>query len=424
MVGIQEKYGCLTVLDNGEGYLQTEAFRENQEQQKKIVLKIEQLTQLLDSDDQEEKIKIIRKDYPSSSFARDLDQGKKDVDEIFDSLVSVESKWLNRKLIPLNQKLSTHYKCQCKCGKVYYYDETTILSKPKYCFYPLFISRRPTYDVAAQNATYRKREKYGSLENVFLCSKEDCYPSDQYCDLYNIYRRKQLGKREEKFDTDVSKIPRVLADNFDQDYTGRHYESFFVERCIDEYFEAKPIFDYAKTFQNDKWRKITVYKKYQCKCILCGKEQEIYCSDFGIYPPTGYGSRAYDGYWSEVLCDCHSVSSFQWVVNKVLWDNGVNYMVEYSFPDLYGSQGVKLLRFDFAIFNNDGSLRCLIECQGEQHFMPIQEFGGKKQFQKQQENDDLKRQYVHDHGIPLIEIGYKDKQIDKVKKILMQHSVL
>ena len=72
--------------------------------------------------------------------------------------------------------------------------------------------------------------------------------------------------------------------------------------------------------------------------------------------------------------------------------DNVDYEVEYSFDDLYGTAGENLLRFDFAIKNKD-ELICLIECQGEQHFAPVQEFGGERQFHKQVENDRLKREY-------------------------------
>ena len=78
----------------------------------------------------------------------------------------------------------------------------------------------------------------------------------------------------------------------------------------------------------------------------------------------------------------------------------------------YGNGGVNQLRFDFAIFNKDGSIKCLIECQGEQHFKPVEKFGGEEQFQSQIKNDSLKRHYVKDHNIKLIEISYKSKKIE------------
>lgn len=50
----------------------------------------------------------------------------------------------------------------------------------------------------------------------------------------------------------------------------------------------------------------------------------------------------------------------------------------------------------------------VIECQGQQHFYPIDIFGGEKRFKKQQEYDNKKKEYCKDNNILLIEIPYSD----------------
>lgn len=69
------------------------------------------------------------------------------------------------------------------------------------------------------------------------------------------------------------------------------------------------------------------------------------------------------------------------------------------------------LKFDFAIFELD-NLICLIECQGEQHYNPVDHFGGEKQFLRQQSYDNKKREYCKQHNLRLIEIPYWD--FDKI----------
>lgn len=59
-----------------------------------------------------------------------------------------------------------------------------------------------------------------------------------------------------------------------------------------------------------------------------------------------------------------------------------------------------MLCFDFAI--NQDQFYILIECQGEQHYHPVEIFGGREQFEKQQRYDKLKADYVHEHGHTLI----------------------
>jgi hypothetical protein len=221
----------------------------------------------------------------------------------------------------------------------------------------------------------------------------------------------------------IAKIPRVNAKNYDVDFSGRQYESLYIEKCVNEHLESEPHFSFTQKHKKC-WHNITVYKQYKCKCSLCGKEQLVTCNRFGIYPPTGYGYHVYNGYWSSVYCDCHPISSFQCIATKLLFENDVPYEVEYSFDDLYGIGGVDYLRYDFAIFNKDGSIKCLIECQGEQHFKPVEEFGGEEQFNIQVKNDSLKRQYAKKHNIKLIEISYTSKKIEQIEDILRKEGVL
>ncbi len=139
---------------------------------------------------------------------------------------------------------------------------------------------------------------------------------------------------------------------------------------------------------------------------------------------TKYGYHAYNGYYSDAYCDCHKISSFQWIVNKILKENNVQYRVEVSFPDLYGVGKTNLLKYDFAILNLDGTIKYLVECQGEQHYKPVDEFGGTIQFELQKKNDELKRKYAAEHGIVLWEIPYSSKKIENVEKILRLNAII
>lgn len=413
MIKVQNKYGCLTVLDTGEEYVQlVEKYSSYVEEIESLIN--ENLRVVFDS---KEKIKLLEQ-YLSSKF--DFKNNPSDLDKIFAEFIRRQVYFNNQRLL----KLETHYKCQCKCGKIHYYNAKTIESNPKYCFYPVFISTRHTYSTKAQNAKYRKQEKYADLESVVLCDKSECMPSaDYYCGYYNAYKIKQLEKKEEKLRLEIANIPRVYAKNYDVDFVGKQYESLYIEECCNEYLESEPTFSYSPQ-HHKHWHPITVYKQYKCRCILCGKEQYVNCDKFGVYPPTNYGYHAYNGYWSEVSCECHSISSFQWIVNKLLIENNVSYQVEYSFPDLYGCFGKNKLRFDFAILNNDGSVKCLVECQGEQHYKPVKEFGGKYKYDIQIKNDNLKKAYVKKHNIQMIEISYKHKKIEKIETILKENNII
>ncbi|MBR4948557.1 MAG: hypothetical protein IKZ29_08365 [Clostridiales bacterium] len=415
MVEKSKKYGCLTVLDDGEEYRRTELYiecLEKSDELRKVLepyfeMQNEVKTNYPEVFDKDRKIKLTNSGREACNKLRRLQW---------------EYGFQLDEFKQLQIKLAKHYKCECKCGKTHYYNSKTLESNPRFCIYPIPIASRFTYSIKAQKATERKREKYSGIESVLLSDKADCVPSEDYCALYNKHREKQLTKNEEKLNLEIAALPRIKAKNYDVDYEGKQYESLLIEECINDHLESKPTFSFTQ-FHHKRWHTITVYKQYRCKCLLCGREQLITCDKFGIYPPTEYGYRAYYGYWSDVSCDCHPISSFQWIVTKLLMENGIRYQVEYSFDDLYGIAGKNQLRFDFAVFNDDGTIKALIECQGEQHYKPVEEFGIYK-FQQQIKNDGLKRQYTASHNIPLIEISYKQKQIGIVEEILKNNGII
>lgn len=201
-----------------------------------------------------------------------------------------------------------------------------------------------------------------------------------------------------------------------------YYESLEIIECANEYMESVPSSYFNDRYQK-KYHDIIVYKEYRCRCYLCGKEMIVACDKFGIFPPTDYGSRAYDGYWSKIYCDCHPISSFQWIVNDVLLKHGIEYRVEVPAEGLFGIDHSTPLRFDFAVYK-DGILFAYIECQGEQHFMPVDEFGGERRFAIQKRNDDQKRRYANNRNIKLLEISYKNKKYEKVESILREAQII
>lgn len=62
-------------------------------------------------------------------------------------------------------------------------------------------------------------------------------------------------------------------------------------------------------------------------------------------------------------------------ISEILEEAGLIFQEEYTFPDLVSSSG-RPLRFDFAVFDDDGNLQFLLEYQGIQHYEPKSKFGG------------------------------------------------
>ena len=95
-------------------------------------------------------------------------------------------------------------------------------------------------------------------------------------------------------------------------------------------------------------------------------------------------------------------------IEEILQASGLNFEEEYIFPDLISTSG-RPLRFDFAVFDDDGDLDFLIEYQGIQHYEAKSKFGGYTGLRKQQYNDMKKREYCKQHGYKLIAIPYTDE---------------
>lgn len=415
-----EKYGCLIILDEGEEYvhLVDDQIADITEEKADFVKQIQNG-------------KLKRRDWCSS--------GKKPYSYIPIPAYIYEPKSFKMKCNHDSVRLADFdeaiedkrkeqtikkYKCKCrKCGKIRYYTEETIQAKPTFCYRPVYISTKHTYSTSASNSRYRKEQRYQNDETVNLVGDMDLVSPDEYCGKWIEKQAKNSKKQAEKEAAVIAALPRRPAANYDVDFTGMIYESLEVLECVNDRLESAPDSHYNQRHQKI-YSDITVYKLYRCRCYLCGKEQLVTCNRFGIHPPTAYGPTARDGYWSSVKCDCHPISSFQWKVNKLLIENKVPYRVETSFPGLYGVQGKKLLQFDFAVYNEDGTIKCLIECQGEQHERPVEEFEGEYGYEMQISNDELKREYVKTHNIPYIEISYKDKKYEKVMEILMKEGIL
>ena len=223
-------------------------------------------------------------------------------------------------------------------------------------------------------------------------------------------------QRDEKI---VASYPRKKHESYDIRPIYNTHESLQIIECIDENFEGPPT-----VFHKGRYGKgeVKVYKLYRCKCHLCDREYEFRSDVFEIRCDL-YGPKAKDGYYSEAYCDCHKISSFQWRTIKILTEHNVHYKVEVSFNDLVSAKG-NLLRYDFAIFNEDETIKCLIECQGEQHYRHVEEFGDHSKYEITKEHDIKKKEYANKMNIPLVEIPYTIDTYEKEEKFLQQQGLI
>ncbi|HBJ1650946.1 TPA: hypothetical protein LA460_003380 [Clostridium botulinum] len=146
----------------------------------------------------------------------------------------------------------------------------------------------------------------------------------------------------------------------------------------------------VKEIHGNKYIVLSEYEgsnKYvQVYCLKCKNEFNIRASHL----LEGHG------------CGICTKSKGEEQIKLILDKYNINYIREYRFNDCRGVK--KLLPFDFYLKD----LNLLIEYQGKQHYEPVEMFGGQKQFETQQINDNCKRQYCKSKNINLLEIPYWD----------------
>jgi hypothetical protein len=126
-----------------------------------------------------------------------------------------------------------------------------------------------------------------------------------------------------------------------------------------------------------------------------------------------------------VSCGCAAESKWEMWLSQYLDKHGYDYEPHKFYSDLRGL-GNGYLTYDFCI--HMGKFDVLIECQGLQHYQPVDYFGGISKFNVQLEHDRLKREYAKKHDIKLITIDCSknisfDKYLAKLDDIFMHISL-
>lgn len=103
-------------------------------------------------------------------------------------------------------------------------------------------------------------------------------------------------------------------------------------------------------------------------------------------------------------CGCASESAGEVKIRQLLEKLDIDFQAQYRIKN----ENNELMIFDFVIFDKNGKIVKCIEFNGEQHYHPIDFFGGEEAFIKQQERDNRKTEYCNTHAIILQWIPYYD----------------
>lgn len=118
-------------------------------------------------------------------------------------------------------------------------------------------------------------------------------------------------------------------------------------------------------------------------------------------------------------CGCRTQSIGAENIEQYLIANNVKYLSEVSLPLCVNPETNTSLRFDFALIDEDisGTILCVVEYQGMQHYEDCGEFG-----RLQRETTDIiKKNYCEKNNLPLYEIRYDEDEIKTIETIVSQY---
>lgn len=131
-------------------------------------------------------------------------------------------------------------------------------------------------------------------------------------------------------------------------------------------------------------------------CIICPKHGEFWQS-----PRKHYGDK----------CGCPKCASShgERLICQILNDLNINYQHQVKIKNPYNDSNFII---DFKIDN------IIIEYNGQQHYTPVEHFGGELRFQQQKQRDEYLKRYCKDYNIKLLEIPYTYTEKEIKNKII------
>ena len=144
---------------------------------------------------------------------------------------------------------------------------------------------------------------------------------------------------------------------------------------------------------------ISALKGIETMCTKCGR----------IWHPRPNGLLT-----REAGCGICTASLGEKAVRSYLKERNIEHIEQYIFPDC---KNVRPLRFDFAIFNNEGAMMCLVEYDGKQHF--LKNASGRyseEEIKKIAIRDGIKNEYCKNKELELLRIPYFE--FDNIDEIL------
>lgn len=144
---------------------------------------------------------------------------------------------------------------------------------------------------------------------------------------------------------------------------------------------------------------------YKCKCD-CGNICEV------------SGNQLKNGH--TISCGSCLCSKGEFTIEQLLLENNILFNKEVILPELVKETGRKL-RFDFAIYNQEGQIKRLVEFDGRQHLTgPDTDYWGRTTdtLESIKERDEIKNNFCLSHNYSLVRIPYTKLETITIEDLL------
>lgn len=237
-----------------------------------------------------------------------------------------------------------------------------------------------------------KEMKINNMEIFYPCGFNAdgriMYICKCFCGTYFIAGHKNLTSGTTK-SCDCLRNKRVIETNRSR-----------TEEIIGKKFGKLQVLNFSGYQEKANKKRVSLYK---CKCD-CGRE----CIKQGIYLRQGDTKSC-------GLCGMNSAGEA--AIANFLDERKVEYSSQYFFEDCLSEKGYYLY-FDFALFKDD-KLICLIEYDGEQHYVNdnrLNVFFGN--FEERHRRDLIKDKYCEDNSITLFRIRFDENVKEKMEDVI------
>lgn len=249
----------------------------------------------------------------------------------------------------------------------------------------------------------RDEELFAVRVDYFLCSKT---PIITVGSEYNTYLNHKIINKRIK---DVAN--KVGIENPQINYLQGNY--WLAKQAYNpdykEYWDKEKLFDFFEKNAINKFGNI--YQYNIDKFTDLDEPAEVFCNQHGVWftitPKEHLNGKR---------CPYDNESKGESMVRVFLEKRGINLKQYHRIKECFSEVNGKCYTLPFDFFLSD--LNILIEYDGEQHYRPVDMWGGEEGFKRQQVLDSIKNKFAERKGIKLIRIPYTVKKENQLSEYL------